>query len=579
MEGPPPVFGFKQVFSGFTQNGSLQISDLAGVADTANEWVSSIGTTAFRSVSPEIMVFLTYANSQGTFFKQESLPLTDLGNQSGGTYALSGRFVGEGTLDLSGKPMIPAGATKLHQSGSAGTSISSAVWPFPNPPGPNEFYEWGLDGNEMVAPSSPTQIPVALVSTSTNAYGILSFAMFDSETAGLTDGLASAANLFQSGQASLSYGTGGQVISSQYWENLTSIAPNTGAALTYNIWVMGQVGGQEFQEYYCQIWDSHTNVCLQWVATNVFQFDTAIINVQTKGSYVIAGVSQGWPSSQVDSNITHNFTEQLYASQTGTGNQVNPSFSVTDEQLVDHWGVTPDDLGWASTAVNVGMVLTSLIPKAIGALGAVAGLVVPNIDGAVQGYSISKLYYDGVSGYPVDLWAYVSNANYRLSNGQTASIPLMFTHIEAGGGGGGCVPSGTLITLFNRTQIPVQSVSVGASILSYDRATGKLIKGTVTAVNESTTTELIGFNNGSLYASGFDDQPLYVMEPNGTAAWLVLSQIHPGMELYEPVTHTWVLITSMQRYTGNFTVYEIESSPASDNDYIANGFLADRKLN
>lgn len=45
-----------------------------------------------------------------------------------------------------------------------------------------------------------------------------------------------------------------------------------------------------------------------------------------------------------------------------------------------------------------------------------------------------------------------------------------------------------------------------------------------------------------------------------------------------PVFHRGALLGSVQRYAGNFTVPEARSIPTTDNDYIASGFHADKKI-
>lgn len=152
------------------------------------------------------------------------------------------------------------------------------------------------------------------------------------------------------------------------------------------------------------------------------------------------------------------------------------------------------------------------------------------------------------------------------------------------GGGGGCVLNGTIVSLANGTTVLIQNLRPGMKTVSYDPITHRLFTSTVDSVNETNVTMIMDINHGSLYVSGMNDQPIFVKLKNGTEEWLTLDQLNYGMELFNPQKHTWTLITSISLQFGNFSVYDVQTVPNIHDqghlrgDYIANGFLLDKKI-
>lgn len=149
---------------------------------------------------------------------------------------------------------------------------------------------------------------------------------------------------------------------------------------------------------------------------------------------------------------------------------------------------------------------------------------------------------------------------------------------------GGCVLNGTLIMVSQNKAIPVQDLSTGSKILSYDTADGKLVEEKVVSINVTHVTSIFNIDNGLLYVSGATDQPIYVMLPNGTAEWIMVGYLNTSDMIYDPVNNTWVPVTSFTTDHGNYTVYDLTGTKifSSDgylrSDYIANGILLDRKI-
>jgi hypothetical protein len=158
---------------------------------------------------------------------------------------------------------------------------------------------------------------------------------------------------------------------------------------------------------------------------------------------------------------------------------------------------------------------------------------------------------------------------------QSATFTLSLTCNPCGGGGGGSVAAGTLITLADGTQVPVQSLRVGMQLLSYDMATHQYVITTITkfvavmtynqmVISTSTGKPLIVDQNPS--------QKVYVKMPDGTVTLMSVTDLKVGYDLFEPVSQTWVPITAIHYQNGGVhTMYDIYTT--GPDNYIANGYL------
>ena len=160
----------------------------------------------------------------------------------------------------------------------------------------------------------------------------------------------------------------------------------------------------------------------------------------------------------------------------------------------------------------------------------------------------------------------------------TTTITTTITSTVSGGGGGGCVLQGSLITLANGTDVAVQNVVPGMTVLSYDTSLGQLIPTTVTSNAGNVTSSVLDINNGTLFASGPLDQRVFVMFSNGTTSWIPIQYMQVGMSVFEPLSGTWLPVVSLNWVSGAFTVYDLRTDSTSANNYIANGILMDVKI-
>jgi hypothetical protein len=199
--------------------------------------------------------------------------------------------------------------------------------------------------------------------------------------------------------------------------------------------------------------------------------------------------------------------------------------------------------------------------------------------GTVQQPSPSSVYISawGAAGPTVGVFGGSSTATFTVtvtgnSNGDihTAS----FTVKVYNPGGGGCVLSGTAITLPGGGGESVNDLKVGDTVLGYNITTGRWAKETVTSIAITHVSVVLAINNGLLKVT-LTDQPLYVR--NGTwTGWVHDPQnLTVGEQIFLPSTGMWVKVTSLQVLKGNFDVYDLRVT--APNDFVANGVLVGDK--
>ena len=140
---------------------------------------------------------------------------------------------------------------------------------------------------------------------------------------------------------------------------------------------------------------------------------------------------------------------------------------------------------------------------------------------------------------------------------------------------GGSVAAGTLITLATGTQVPVQNLSVGAQLQSYNMSTNQFVNTTLTRFVTVVTNNsmVISTSTGKpLIVDQNPAQKLYAMFPNGTWTLLPVTELQVDYRLFNPLTQAWVPITNIHYESrGNHVMYDIYST--SPGNYIANGYL------
>ncbi len=140
--------------------------------------------------------------------------------------------------------------------------------------------------------------------------------------------------------------------------------------------------------------------------------------------------------------------------------------------------------------------------------------------------------------------------------------------------GGGCVAVDTPILLATGRYVPVQDLRQGSYLTGFDVVSGKVVDVRLTSIAETSVQSLIDINHGALLLTP-TDQPIFVQ--NSTfVGWLQNpDQLVPGDAIFQPLTHEWIPVTNLTIEQGNVEVYDVTTS--GPNDFIANGYLLDRK--
>jgi len=139
------------------------------------------------------------------------------------------------------------------------------------------------------------------------------------------------------------------------------------------------------------------------------------------------------------------------------------------------------------------------------------------------------------------------------------------------GGGGGSVADGTLITMADRSTVPVQNLKVGDQMLGYDTATGKFTISTVTSITTVVTHNMLVINTASGQPFRVDANPkqtLWVKTIDGQIGWMPVTLIKVGDCLF--TQNGWTPVTSIEYAPlGNHIMYDIISTAP----YFASGYL------
>jgi hypothetical protein len=146
---------------------------------------------------------------------------------------------------------------------------------------------------------------------------------------------------------------------------------------------------------------------------------------------------------------------------------------------------------------------------------------------------------------------------------------------SGGGGGGGSVAVGTLITLADGRTVPVQDLTTGMQLLSYNMTDDQFVDSTITRFVTVTVHNemMIETSDGrSLTTDQNPAQRLYVMLPNGTWTLLPVTQLKVGYGLFDPIADKWVPIIHIQYVdAGSYTMYDVYTT--APGNYIANSYL------
>ncbi len=183
----------------------------------------------------------------------------------------------------------------------------------------------------------------------------------------------------------------------------------------------------------------------------------------------------------------------------------------------------------------------------------------------------------------------------RISIALNCSIPNDLSDIAGDSPvtcpGGSCFPAGTMISMADGTQKPIEDVNVGDTVLSYNTFTGEIKSGTVLQLESPVRDGLynIHFSDGSSI-NVTNEHPFYTKKAAGEVGW---ASIMPEETLKETksidnvmslgvgdyimkVDHTWDLIDDITYVPGIVQTYNLKEVSTYDN-YFADDLLAHNK--
>ncbi|OLC61338.1 hypothetical protein AUH73_07385 [archaeon 13_1_40CM_4_53_4] len=139
------------------------------------------------------------------------------------------------------------------------------------------------------------------------------------------------------------------------------------------------------------------------------------------------------------------------------------------------------------------------------------------------------------------------------------------------GGGGGSVPQGTLITMANGNNVPVQNLRVGDEMLGYDTTLSRFTVSKVTSIAIVSTSNMLIINTESgtpFRADANPHQTLWVRRTDGSVLWLPVTKLLPGDSLFTP--NGWSKVTRVEfAPAGTHVMFDIVATEP----YFASGYL------
>lgn len=547
--------------------GFASISNLTALKGEANAWAKYQGAAVNALSHPDLLLFITYHTTSGIYFTMGSVNMTAANLMHGKSFKATVH------LPLNKKNRLFKSAQQATAQPNA--TPASTTLPIEIPVGTDYYWE---EDAANITPMTDIPMTFAYIVGNGGAYVEASGSTSLNYNVGyaLSPGSVSTAT-YKAGSGS-GYTTSS---SATYIFNVGESVYSSNSGSTGYTYIVGQVEGAHYTLYES---GSITPI-------NTF-YDTGIVNVQISSDNEIAnGAAYGSPAA-INSIEEHGTFIEQTSGQAGTGaGQFGTQYEIKSQALVEQY--TDSDTAWINLGIGLGAILISLIPG-LDVVGAVIGVIALLYAGVTYGSgssaSMGYVQYNAATNYDINTFVMESSSQYTLTNGYTGYVPMMGVEVDAyqpssSSGGGGCVLSGTEITLANGTLVPVQDLHTGMKTLSYDTVNGSLIQSTVTSVTETNVSHVLEINK-NIYISGMGDQPVYVKLQNGTTEWQILGKLNYNMSIFDPSNNTWIPITSITMHNGNFSVYDVNTArqfisnghTEVFNDYIANGILVDIKV-
>lgn len=575
--------GYTPVFYGMTNlTGTYSVSNWAYIDMVSQYWEKYTGNN--NGFAPYVTVFMTYNESGSVYTQQTSIPMTPAKILAGESYRAFAQ------MNFTSKHLLVPDRSVQGESSFWSADSSAGIFtpdqnfslPTPSPTLASDgMYVWEETNSTTIGTiNEPLQIPLAVADMTGTAEAEVGDSIFVASQ----DVTGNILNPFD--PTSVQTTVGAQSGSNSFSSNLNwNDEYASGWSYTY---IEGALTITNFKLYF------EDNG--YFMSMGSYQTVVGISYINTTGGLITNPVGIGEP---IDGMIQADYTWTPYTTPTPTndssGNKVYTVNSAMLYQTVSNY----DQL--AGTVIAAGSIILAVaaLSNPAGLAAVTAGIVLSAL-GVVPiviqwgsystAYAMSAVKYITTNGVTPTTAVDYSDLPLTFGSGQV-NVPVTTVYAYGqpsssggGGGGGGCVLNGTLISTARNHAVPVQDLRVGDQILTYDTASGKLVKEWVTDINVTrNVTQIMDINNGMLYASGFGDQPIYVMLPNGNAEWIMLGNLTTSDQLFDPLNDTWTPITSISVQSGHFTVYEVSGSKAFYSDgyvrstYIGNGVLLDKK--
>lgn len=171
---------------------------------------------------------------------------------------------------------------------------------------------------------------------------------------------------------------------------------------------------------------------------------------------------------------------------------------------------------------------------------------------------------------PGTYYVTVTGTSRSLSHSTTIAVQVL----SGPGCDSGSVAAGTLITLANRTQVPVENLRAGLTLLSYNVTTKQFETSSVTRMQLVPTDDELTIHTSAgpvLLTDNSTLQKLWVRQSNGNTGWIPVTQLRIGDYLYQPLKQQWTRVTQIDYTPGSFVMYDIYTT--APGNYIANGYL------
>lgn len=137
-----------------------------------------------------------------------------------------------------------------------------------------------------------------------------------------------------------------------------------------------------------------------------------------------------------------------------------------------------------------------------------------------------------------------------------------------------CIAYGTPI-LTPSGYVDVQNLSAGDTIIGYNTMTGVRVNESLTSVDQSMVQNMTVINDGLLVVTP-TGQPLYIHNGSFTGWLQEARDLTTADSLWNPVTNSWIPVTSVKISTTNTLAYDVQVT--GERDFVANGVLVLDKI-